>query len=186
MIFNNERYETVAFWDKYKHVKVYITAENKGNFTLLTEKKVESPPGVASRWDPEAADILGLLMWLHRLRRRRPNEHHTDPRTDEMVRRKERKTEVVFISPLRCVRPFKKKKRKETSLKQKRRVQRGWEPTTSKENRKKREQLQSLIKAAVAIFPLPTKYSQMFVKLRIYCCFTAYDQPNPPRFVFSL
>lgn len=68
MIFNNERYETVAFWDKYKRVKVYITAEKKGNFTLLTEKKVDTvfqvrpPAGTA-----EAADILGLLVWLHRL-----------------------------------------------------------------------------------------------------------------------
>lgn len=36
----------------------------------------------------------------------------------------------------------------------------------------------SLKKAAVAIFPLPTKYSQTFVKLRIYCCFTAYKKPK--------
>lgn len=43
-----------------------------------------------------------------------------------------------------------------------------------KEKKKKEKNNFSLVKAAVAIFPLPTKYSQMFVKLRIYCCFTAY------------
>lgn len=68
MIFNNERYETVAFWDKYKHVvNVYDTAEKKVNFHIANRKEER----VFHVWPPagttEAADILGLLMWLHRL-----------------------------------------------------------------------------------------------------------------------
>lgn len=47
------------------------------------------------------------------------------------------------------------------------------------ENEKLQSQaLKSLIKAAAAIFPLPMKYSQTFVKLRIYCCFMAYRKPK--------
>lgn len=63
MIFNNERYETVAFWDKYKHVvNVYDTAETKVKFHIANRRETVSPAGTA-----EAADVLGLLMWLHRL-----------------------------------------------------------------------------------------------------------------------
>lgn len=40
MIFNNERYETVAFWDKYKHVvNVYDTAEKKVKFHIANRRE---------------------------------------------------------------------------------------------------------------------------------------------------
>ncbi|MED6241949.1 hypothetical protein ATANTOWER_030637 [Ataeniobius toweri] len=53
---------------------------------------------------------------------------------------------------------------------------------TMKMGKLRSQVFKSLGKAAVTI-PLlpPTKYSQTFVKLRIYCCFTAYCKP-----VFSL
>lgn len=54
-----------------------------------------------------------------------------------------------------------------------------WKMKNKQTNKKKLSQaLKSLKKAAVAIFPLPTKYSQTFVKLRIYCCFTAFKKPK--------
>lgn len=104
-------------------------------------------------------------------------ERHTDPRTNKMIWRKKRKTEVVFISPLRCVRPFKKKKHpwnKNRGFRGGGNQQRQRKTEKKTEKKKKEKNNFSLVKAAVAIFPLPTKYSQMFVKLRIYCCFTAY------------
>lgn len=61
MIFNNERYETVAFWDKYKHVNVYITAEKKGGFHTADRKDGgRSLPAAASCWDgrrPRLANV---------------------------------------------------------------------------------------------------------------------------------
>lgn len=84
----------------------------------------------------------------------------------------------MFISPLRCVRPFKKRNIPETKTEDSEGVRtnnvNGKQRGKKKQTKKKKEQLQSLVEAAVAIFPLPTKYSQMFVKLRIYCCFTVY------------
>lgn len=98
MIFNNERYETVAFWDKYKHVKVYITAEKKGKFHIADRKEGgHSLPGAASRWDrggcrhPRLACVASPSKRVtdegeERIRR------HTDPRTNKMIWRKKRKT----------------------------------------------------------------------------------------------
>lgn len=52
MIFNNERYETVAFWDKYKHVvNVYDTAGKKGDLSHCQQKRRDRFPRPASRWD---------------------------------------------------------------------------------------------------------------------------------------
>lgn len=74
-----------------------------------------------------------------------------------------------------------------SSLKHEVRVQRRMDSDDGKINNKiKRIQpqaLKSLKKAAVAIFspppaPRPPKYSQTCVKLRIYCCFTAYNTPK--------
>lgn len=93
MIFNNERYETVAFWDKYKHVKVYITAEKKeggGRFHIAGRKDGgRSLPGAASCWDgprPRLANVASPSK-----RRWKEETEHADPRTKRMMWRKKRK-----------------------------------------------------------------------------------------------
>lgn len=99
MIFNNERYETVAFWDKYKHVlNVYITAGKK-DFTLPTENKEagRSAPCVGPAGSSGAAGVLGLLVWLHRLSERKVDEGsdssvRQDSGTNKRMWRRKRKT----------------------------------------------------------------------------------------------
>lgn len=108
-------------------------------------------------------------------------DEHNDMDWREKKKIEKKRVNSVY-SPLRCVRSLRETWRHHPWNKNWGFIEDGNQQWRWKMKKKKKnlqsQALKSLMKAAVAIFPLPTKYSQTFVKLRIYCCFTAYNKPK--------
>lgn len=108
-------------------------------------------------------------------------QHQTHSKMNAMIWSRSEGNMNSVYSPLRCTRSLRRTWRHHpwnTTWGFEEDGETMMESWKQKKQKLQSQALKSLMKAASAIFPLPTKYSQQFVKLRIYCCFMAYEKPK--------
>lgn len=202
MLFYSDILYTVACWYTLDYAQngggVYFTAENhEWNFTLFIEKnKKQKTQNMRSSTEPRfpgnhptehahVASPFSVKLWRAEAENTpQPGsdtfqDEHNDMKESTELKQKHEEcwcSVEMYAVPSQTVMT--------TSLKQETELSKKRMGGTDEDEKNKQvwklqsQALQSLKKAAVAIFPLPTKYSQTFVKLRIYCRFAAYRKPE--------